>query len=315
MIYCFSTIFVKLGFIEELMKIDKDVSLYDLAEFTKVLKKIKDHEIIYVEFSKIPEENQKILKSLGKRPSKSWAVLDPFGVQNDPAELFHLGAFDYLGPQFNKQPVEISRLKKALLWAGWVKSSKVQTEKYEDFKLTKLTVNKEYRMFFLLIDLYNPDNLRKKLGEKGVAQFCSVFQDFLKQMCVENGGVLWIQQEFSFLLVFPPSSVENAVFLGLKLITSRSLFSIEKFDLKFILDIRASFHFGTAPWQEPGKTGNVVSDSINSLFHLGLKRAAANTLTFTENCLDSLPHRIKNLTKQIGEFEGRKIYQMPIFDS
>ncbi len=312
MILVSSSVFGKMGLIDILKTLDKDTRVLTEGDVVKQISSAHEQALVFVEWVKDETLNQKLLRALMKRPAKTWAILDPYGLQQDPASLFHLGAFDYLGPEFKKQLPEKARLKKALGWAGWEPEVKPRIQ-MADFDPVKPLMGKDYRFCFLLVDFYKPENLRNQLGDKGVALFRNRYKNFLEKLCQDNGGVLWIQQEFTFLVAFSPKSIEMAVFVGLKLLLSRSLHCIEVFDLRFFVDLRVSMHIGTAPWQPPGRTGQVVSDSINSLFHLGMKRTPANAFSITEDCRDLLPPKVKNLFQNVGEYEGRQILQTPVF--
>lgn len=312
MIFVSASVFHKVGLLDILKSIDKDTQLFLEGDPVKQISGAHQQVYLYVELGKDEALNQKMLRALSKRPVKTWAILDPYGLYQDVSELFHAGAFDYLGPSFKKQLPEKARLKKALVWAGWEPEAKPRILT-EDFNPAKPLVGKEYRFCFLLVDLYRPENLRSQLGDKGLALFRNHFKLFLEKLCQDNGGLLWIQQEFTFLVAFPPKSIQAAVFLGLKLLLSRSIHCIEIFNLRFFLDLRVSLHLGMASWQPPGKTGQIVSDAINSLFHLGMKNTPPNTFSFTQEGYEVVSPKIKSLLKNVGEFEGRQIYQTPVF--
>lgn len=287
-------------------------SLERLQEYHKP----QPEDFTYVEIPKESQGGERILRVLRKFPTLRWAVMDWYGSISDCAQLFHEGAFDYFGEEYAQEPPTVARIRRGLTWAGWDSQGDGQIEVMaESFDPATAKVGKTYRFLFLLVHIPLRDATRKRLGEKGLTQLRERFLQLLGQLAEEGQGVLWIQQELTFLLAYPPTQVRAALALGLRLVASRSLVSLEQLGLDFILDVRVNYDFGTASWQKPGETGQVIADAINFLFHLGIKRAPDNALTFSEESLESLPQRLRALLVREGDYEERNLFRTPVFEA
>jgi len=75
-----------------------------------------------------------------------------------------------------------------------------------------------------------------------------------------------------------------------------------------IIRYRIAMHIGNTVYQPRGKTGTIISDCINSLFHLGQKYTDEDGLFITENIYSFLNEKTKKLFIKVKPFEGRQIY-------
>ncbi|GEM_PF-6748675 len=315
MVYIFSSVFAKEGSFDVLVQ-GKNPSavLFTPSECQTSLKKLKSGDLVYYEAGKDLEENKKVFRALQKQTAAVWGILDPYGVVEDTAQLFHSGCSDYLGTKMRKIPMKKTRFTTVMDYAG-VSMEEPVIKGIPSFTPSQATIGKEYAFTFLLVEVADQSGFKRALGETKLTKFRSSFVQFLNGTFQESGGVLWMQQEFSFLIAYPEKEVTSAVSTGLKLILSRSLLSLESFQLNHVIQFQCALHKGTAPWQKPGETGKVISDAVNSIFHLGQKRAVKNTLTLTQDCLNDFPQRLTPLLISEGEYEGRNIYRLPIIQS
>ena len=67
-------------------------------------------------------------------------------------------------------------------------------------------------------------------------------------------------------------------------------------------------HHGSTEFAAPGKTGTIVSDAVNFIFHLGAKCAQAGRLTLSSDVDRSIiPAPLRELFVDAGAFEGRTL--------
>jgi class 3 adenylate cyclase len=89
------------------------------------------------------------------------------------------------------------------------------------------------------------------------------------------------------------------------MILNSSLISIEVLELSVPVNFTLALHYGKTPYQAPGKTGTVISDAVNFVFHLGSKCAEPGRLTISEEVPDeALPPALNAFFTAAGEFEG-----------
>ena len=115
-----------------------------------------------------------------------------------------------------------------------------------------------------------------------------------------------METEENSLFLIPPRApnARAAVEASLKMILNSRLISLEKLGLSFTLDFTFAMHYGKTAFRAPGKTGTVVSEPVNYIFHLGTKRAEAGRLTLSDEVPEgALPEGLADLFSPAGVFE------------
>jgi hypothetical protein len=132
----------------------------------------------------------------------------------------------------------------------------------------------------------------------------------------EGDGLLWMNTGRDCLFLFPPRAkcAEAAIKTCIGMIVSAPLFVLETFGISIPANFIFAMHYGTVTYKPPGKTGTVVSDAVNSIFHLGAKKSEPGRLTISGELPDvSIPANLQDLFVPAGEYEGRKIWHTKKF--
>jgi hypothetical protein len=91
----------------------------------------------------------------------------------------------------------------------------------------------------------------------------------------------------------------------LKMILNSRLISIEDIGLSIEVDFTFALHYGETIYQAPGKTGRVISETINYIFHLGTKKAEPGRLTISSDVPDEvIAPGLKDIFCTAGTFEN-----------
>ena len=170
--------------------------------------------------------------------------------------------------------------------------------------------------FFLFVSLSGKTNLRAMLGEAGFTALKNRLREVLQQSFAEADALLWMETEGNNLLLIPPkaSNGRAAVEAALKMILNSPLIVIEKLELSIPAELTFALHYGQTIYQAPGKTGKVISESVNYIFHLGTKRAETGRLTISEDVPDEvIPKGLQNIFVPAGVFEGIPVNQSKRF--
>jgi hypothetical protein len=95
----------------------------------------------------------------------------------------------------------------------------------------------------------------------------------------------------------------------MRLLLSAPLIAIETLGLSIPVNFVFSLHYGQVSYKPPGKTGTVVSDAVNFIFHLGAKKAEPGRLTIPGELPDgTVPKTLEDCFVSAGEYEGRRIW-------
>jgi len=293
---------------------DHQLESHDGLTLAQVLKQMNPLDFLYWEVPQDESEMKKGLKLLSKREDLLWGILDPQGQVKDPADLFFNGACDYLGIPNFPETLGLPRFNRMIQWGTRgddqeVLDSDSSPAPSPGFNLQQVVPGQEYSFFFLLVTISDVPGLKKRFGDKRFHQLVSDFQTWLGWSVQEEGGQIWMEMDTSFLILFPDHQSTTGIIYGFKTLLARLHLGFEYFRLERPLDLTLAAHRGTSAWQPPGKTGTVVSDAVNSIFHLGQKYAPVNTLSMTENCLAFVPETFKDMIIPVGSYEGREIFR------
>ncbi|MCL1814334.1 MAG: hypothetical protein FWG27_00710 [Treponema sp.] len=299
----------------------------------------KNGDISYLDVSGIAAADQKkILTQLKKRCKDTpWGIIDPRGDINDPAALFFEGASDYLGPGFFKnKSIDLKRIKAAAAWRptddGTIKGDPKDSKGTGAAGLPKTGIKipagspfpgwknmqpgKTMPFYLLYCSLQGKMALNSRLGEKIYTQMHQRLLAYLHQHFQEGEGLLWMDTARDCLFLLPPKikNAEAAVIACMRMLVSVPLLAVETLDLTIPANYVFALHFGSVSYSPPGRTGTVVSDAVNFVFHLGTKKAEPGRLTISGDLPDgTIPKALEDSFISAGEFEDRKIWHTKKF--
>jgi len=170
--------------------------------------------------------------------------------------------------------------------------------------------------YLLYCTLQGKTALDSRLGEKVFAQAYKRFRDHLVENFDESDGLLWMDTGKDCLFLLPPKqkSVETVVESCLRMIISAPLVTLETLGLSIPINFILALHYGSLNYKPPGKTGTVVSDAVNFVFHLGAKKAEPGRITISGEIPEgSIPKSLEDIFVAAGEFEGRKVWHSKKF--
>ena len=291
---------------------------------------IQAEDKVYLDISGLsPPELKKALEQIKKsRAGSFWGIIDPAGEAEDPALFFFECGRDYIGPGLVKKGLTKKR------FAAAEKPESLQNTDSKTAEKTKLT-HSEHKpalpisrlklpdttfegwkslhagspspFFFLFVSVTGRSGLRSKVGESVFSAVKDRLRKVLQQALNEADALLWMETENNSLFLIPPRApnARAAVEAGLKLIVNSRLIGIEKLGLSFPLDFTIALHYGESVFRAPGKTGSIVSEPVNYIFHLGVKKAEPGRLTISGKIPEeALPKGLADLFSSAGIFEG-----------
>ncbi|MDR2069170.1 MAG: hypothetical protein LBP71_04810 [Spirochaetaceae bacterium] len=293
----------------------------------------RNGDISYLDISEYAGEGEiKKAAALLRRRSKgaAWGILDLKGESTDPAQFFFDGASDYLGPKLIKAGIDKKRLKAPLSWRDAASGGKEPalnpdpSSKEGDAKKTarlpggkfagwhSLRAGTTAPFFFLYVSLAGEGkaNLRPRIGERNYKLLRDRLRNFLQQAFYEANALLWMETETNCLFLIPPKAeyVKAAITASLKTLMDTSMIMVETLGLSIPAGFVFALHYGKTPYRAPGKTGTVISDAVNFIFHLGSKCAEIDRLTLSgELPGEALAPQLADIFIPAGSFEGRDL--------
>lgn len=308
----------------------KNVKLIQFLPLTAIAKHVpSSDDISYIDVSGIDEkEAAKLLGTLKRRCSENpWGVIDPKGIIQDTAQLFFNGASDYIGMKTIKTGISRKRFsqiqtfffgKNAVPAAKQIeKSAHVSAEKKSAAMVNKfagwenIKSGESCYFLFLYVSFQGQSNLRSRLGENGFNVLKTRLRNLLQQSFSAADALLWMETESDFLFLIPPKlqNAKAAITACLKILIAVPLIISEKFGLiNTSADFVFALHYGKTPFKAPGKTGTIIAEAVNFIFHLGTKFAEPGRLSISEDIPGgAIPDPLKNMFIDAGNFEDNTI--------
>ena len=179
-----------------------------------------------------------------------------------------------------------------------------------------MQAGKAMPFYLLYCSLQGKTALNTRLSESAYAQMYQRLLAYLHQNFQEGEGLLWINSGKDCLFLLPPKakSTEAAVKACVRMLVSAPLAAAEVLSLTVPANFVFALHYGSISYSPPGKTGTVVSDAVNFIFHLGAKKAEPGRLTISGELPDgTIPKALEDCFVAAGEFEGRRIWHTKKF--
>jgi hypothetical protein len=291
----------------------------------------KNRDILYLDISGM--DKSALRKALGvlKKTAVAWGIMDPKGGVADPAEFFFLGASDYIGPKMIKEGLKEKRLAAALAWkipdgqeektekAGggilgkegvpFFRGIKLPPAKFSGWSAVKAGTVAPF--FFLFVSVTGGQgSIHNVLGEAAFTSVRNKLRVFLQQRFKSSLALLWMETESSSLLLIPPPLpfIREALVSSLRILMAAPVIGFENLGIRFPVYFTFALHYGKTVYHAPGRTGTIISDAVNFIFHLGTKRAVPGRLTISSEIpAGVIPEGLADMFLKAGEFEGRSL--------
>jgi hypothetical protein len=297
-------------------------TVYAPSALTKTINNSFEPMLVYLDVSSF---NDKLLKRISFLTSKEkiyFGILDPQAKIEDVAELYLAGAVDYLAKkrissEFNAQ--RFDRINKYLEqyridYREEIELQKTHKEaiKYicTDRGWQEIVSGNEYTFSIMFIELDGKYDMEKIFGKRNLDVALSVFRKYLERNISHYGGRIWMWFQFGGIALFPFNGREcESVYCGFRIMLYKLMHDVEESLFPNFISFRVALLLGNITYQE-NDTGEVISDSINTIFHLGRKHAEEGQFYVTKDILEYAPSPLTRFFIPAGNFEGIPIYRM-----
>ena len=285
--------------------------------------------ILYVDISSVEEYGwRQHLKSLQKNnPNIRLGILDPAGVIPDVGELFHRGIADYLGKQALKKGVTTKRIKDVFAFkpcheeentgtGSVVRRKKEAPAVRPDWRPVtggwkEVQSGLEYTFSILYVRLDMMEDWRKKAGQGHINEVQRIFHDHIENVFSYVGGRIWMWMNDAGLVLVPFDGRScPALIPAIRLVLNRDINSIELYKYNSPISYTMALHIGNTFYKTRGKTGDIISDTINFIFHLAKHYTKPGHLYLTDAVYPFIPGGFKDLFSPCEPFEGTGMYGM-----
>ena len=232
------------------------------------------------------------------------------------AELFFRNISDYIGKSLLKNSISPARIKKAVEFREMPPEEETEKMK-EDYILvndwSEIKPGKEYTFIFLFIGIDNTDILKQRYNTDILVKMQNSLRNYLENFLKPFNGRMWIWNDFSGIILFPFNGKDSdAVLAACRLHLNQRIITIECLNINTVITFRLVMHIGNTVFRKRGSTGNIISNTMNSIFHIGQKYTGPENFSITEDVLRFLKNGLKENFMTSGSFEGNEIYKFKI---
>lgn len=259
-------------------------------------------------------------KRLGEERPYRFGVIDPERAVTDIAELFRNAAADYVGRELMSQGFTTARLRRTVEFepVAPVRPAAGHVPEHENHRVipsgtdwSSVRDGEVYTFVMLYAGIDQAGDLRRKSSEGFLTSLRRSFSTMLEREFGEYGARVWMWKEDEGLLLMPfDGRTVDAVVPALRLVLNRWIVNAEEFSQFGELSWRLALHLGNTTYRSTGRTGAIVSESVNFLFHLGAKFVEPGGLAVTDTCHPYVPDGVRPLLNHRGEFESIHIYTL-----
>jgi class 3 adenylate cyclase len=297
-----------------------DLEVRPLKELKKALPSLEVAPLVYVHVQGLTaKEAAKLLAVIEANPRVRFCVLDPAGEIGDVASVFHAGAVDYIGKAMASGKASAKRRRAPLEYAKRIGAGPVAASPDEVSLEAQVAVRdgwaeiepgREHSFAFLFIEVDDAEELKKRHEPENLAAAMATFKEFIERNVDQHGGRLWMWSRFGGLVLFPlHDPAPYAPMCGLRILLSSIFYDAEESLLPGRLSFRMALSAGSTVYHE-GDTGRIVSDAVNSIFHLGRRFTRSGQFLITADAYDLVPQQARGFFHAAGTYEGRRIYRM-----
>jgi hypothetical protein len=304
-------------------------SIRAAAGFRQAVEAMEDACLIYLEVTDGSETLfRRLIGSLGDRTNVRLAVVDPHGRISDVAWLFHNGVVDYLGKDLFATGVSVKRIDSVMEYADALREANEEAQGPGSGQAVPVVADswvlsgdswdgiqsgEEYTFTFLYIELDVVEDWSKRSGRAHFDDLIAAFHRHVERVFAGLNGRVWMWSEYGGLLLFPFNGRQvDAIIACLKLILNRTITSAEQYPYNTLITYRMLLHIGNTTYQPFGRTGTVVSDSLNFIFHLAKHVDTPGTYCATETVWPFVPDGVRDLFRPAEPFEGVGVWRMRI---
>jgi hypothetical protein len=290
------------------------------ARLAEILPALVPGDLLYLDLSAFTAaEARSRLKQLLARKELFLGVIDPKGTVKDVPSLFHDGAVDYLDGAAWKAGIAPRRLNRAAAYARALKRYP-EAEGQETLPARpcrpsgtdwfRLREGEEYTFSLLFIELDGAEDLELRFGATNLTEALASFRAYVERSAAPFGGRTWIWSRFGGIVLFPfDGKREQAAPCGLSMTLYKYLYDIEESRFPHFVSWRMAAHLGEVVWRERA-TGTLVSETLNSVFHLGQQFAPAGSFHVTDDIRELAGGPMRKFFVPAGQYEGRRIWRM-----
>ena len=297
-----------------------EVQVQPSRDYRKNLRNHREPFVLYLDIQGLSEsEVTRALRSLSAARGVLAGVIDPKENLNDIASLFHQGLFDYVGKTIWKEGVSLKRFRRAVeaFSAELYDDEEDEYDEIDGVELlpaeawNQISAGREYTFCLMFFELDLNEDWKTKAGREHLDRVTSSLESHVQKTVSAVNGQIWMWTEYGGIILFPFDGKScDAILTCYRMTLNRTIISAEEFEFDTLLSYRIALHIGNTVYWPRGKTGTIIADSVNFMFHLGHQFAKPGGFYLTSSVYQFLPRGLEASFVERGDFEGTRVYEM-----
>ena len=300
-------------------KDSQDFETRPRRELKRALPSLELSPMVYVDVGGMTAaERTRLMSALSAAPRVRFCIVDAAGQVVDVAAVFHAGAVDYLGKATVAAKASPRRREAVLSFARTVgrapqdaaSASAADLQAAQADGWADIEPGTEHTFAFLFVEVDAAEEMKRRYEQENLAAAMSTFREFIDRTALQFGGRCWMWARFGGLVLFPlHRRTPFAPLCGLRILLSSIFYDCEQSILPGRLSFRMALSVGTTVYRE-GDTGRIISDAVNSIFHLGRRFTKPAQFMLTSDAFELVPPQLRDFFVSAGSYEGRRIFRM-----
>lgn len=298
---------------------EHSVYFLDWENYEDHIRKMPEETFFYIDIRKFKKDKiVEMIDCFSLLEEKNFGVIDPEGLISDIGRLFHNGAADYIGEKVFKSsltPIRLKIINRYLL--AREHDPEPVMEIYDDNaelsgdNWTNVQTGRNYTFAMLFAEVDDHSRWKLKLGSEKYEHFMRSFYNILNDVVEPQLGRFWMWSDTGGIVLLPFNGKSLEIVVStFRLFMNRHLISTENPDFDIGMTYHLVIHIGETIYEDRGFTSELISDSVNSLFHIGNNFAEKDSLYITAEAEKFIPLKLREFFVDQGMFEGRHIKRM-----
>ncbi len=322
-----------------------DFEIAEPADPMRAIRSCSPKDFVYVDASHI--EGDKLLafvRKLRRVASCPFGIVHASNLPADPSRIFFAGASDYIGADALERGITTRRMDEVI---GFIERRELErseaavpasradgtavVDAAEDADAPAADASRhiisgsdwdgiepshEYTFWLLFAELDDISHYANHTSGAHTDELVTAFRKRVTEVVAPYNGRVWIWKKTGGILLFPfDGSTCNPVVPMMRLVLNRAIADVEEYGLKSETSFRLALHLGNTVFESEGRTGGIVSETVNFIFHLGQRYLEPGDVAVTAEAFSFLPSSLKPYFERTASFERHRIARLRRFST
>lgn len=298
---------------------EHSVYFLEWENYEDQLRKMPTETLFYIDIRNFKNERiAELIDCFSLLEDKNYGVIDSDSLISDIGRLFHNGAVDYISGKVFSSPFSPIRLKIVIRYMLSRESESDPVLEIFDEKAelsgdnwTTVVTGRNYTFAMLFAEVDDHKQWKLRLGSENYEHFMRSFYNILNSVVEPIMGRFWMWSDTGGIILFPFNGKNCQIITSaFQMFLNRNFISIENPDFDMDMTYHFVIHIGETIYEDRGFTSELISDSVNSIFHIGNQFSENDSLYITEEAEKFIPLRLREYFIDQGTFEDRHIKKM-----